>query len=113
MMRSIAAAVFCALFAVGAFAGPPSTIRGDANGDGATDALDIFYIANHVFAAGPVDSECRADADSDATFSGADDDFLSAYLFAGGPAPTQPTSFQDADGDGYGNAAITYLGCPS
>jgi hypothetical protein len=59
---------------------------GDANGDGFVSVLDVFYLINHLFAAGPVPLG-RANVNGDSVISVTDVFYLINYLFAGGPAP--------------------------
>ena len=64
-------------------------LRGDANGDGVVDVLDVFYLANYLFAAGaPPASTCLGDANADGVIDPRDIFYLVNYLFAHGPAPT-------------------------
>jgi hypothetical protein len=68
---------------LGAFEVEP---QGDANGDGARDVADVFYIINYLFAGGPV-PHGRANVNGDSAIDVADVFYLINYLFAGGPAP--------------------------
>ncbi len=62
-------------------------IRGDINGDGVVDTVDLRLVL-------PVNSDegCRArhDVNNDGDFSEADIDYLENYLFFGGPPPPHP-----------------------
>jgi len=60
--------------------------KGDVNFDGTIDVLDIFYLINRLFAAGPAPLD-SGDANGD-TFTDVLDVFhLINFLFAGGPPP--------------------------
>jgi len=61
-------------------------VRGDANGDGAITAADIFYLINHLFAGGPAPIG-PGDANGDSAVTAADIFYLINFLFAGGPPP--------------------------
>ena len=65
-------------------------VAGDANGDGAIDISDVFYLVNNLFAGGPAPVR-NCDADGSGTTDIADVFFLINYLFAGGPAPQCPS----------------------
>jgi dockerin type I repeat protein len=60
--------------------------QGDVNADGATDVLDVFYLINFLFAAGP-DPIGFADTNGDGNVDVLDVFYLVNYLFAGGPLP--------------------------
>lgn len=60
--------------------------RGDANGDGAVTAADIFYLINQLFA-NVSEPAGAADANGDGQVTVADVFYLINYLFAGGPPP--------------------------
>jgi len=64
-----------------------SFIRGDINGDGVVDTVDLRLVL-------PVNNDegCRArhDVNDDGDFSAADPDYLENYLFFGGPPPPHP-----------------------
>ena len=59
---------------------------GDANGDGTVNVADVFYLINHLFAAGPGPIG-KADVDASGTVTVADVFYLINHLFAGGPPP--------------------------
>jgi len=59
---------------------------GDANGDGAVTAIDIFYLINNLFAGGPGPIS-SGDVNGDGAVTAIDIFYLINYLFAGGPAP--------------------------
>ncbi len=69
----------------------PVFVRGDANGDGALDISDPFFLALHLFVDGP-GPQCSVsgDANDDATLSIADAIFALDYLFQSGPSPAAP-----------------------
>jgi len=60
--------------------------RGDANGDGELDVLDVFFLINSLFAGGPGPAGI-GDVNGDGLVDVNDVFFLVNYLFAGGPAP--------------------------
>jgi hypothetical protein len=61
-------------------------VPSDANGDGALDVADVFYLINHLFAGGP--AACfGGDANGDGLLSVVDVFYLINYLFAGGSPP--------------------------
>jgi hypothetical protein len=68
-----------------------SLLKGDADGNGAIDVADVFYLINNLFAGGPPPAnQCVGDANSSGTVDIADVFFLVNYLFASGPAPAPP-----------------------
>ena len=68
-----------------------ASLAGDADGNGAIDVGDVFYVINALFAGGP--SPVRnADANGDGVVNVADVFYLINFLFAGGPAPSCPNS---------------------
>ncbi|MBU8869510.1 MAG: VCBS repeat-containing protein [Gemmatimonadales bacterium] len=73
-------------------------IRGDVDNSGQLDILDLDYLSEYLYSAGP-ESPCmdEADVDGNGVVEEADLDYLVAYLWAGGPAPV---SCPDQDGDG-------------
>lgn len=62
-------------------------VRGDADGSGAVNVADVFYLINAIFAAGPPPTTLGGDADGDGTVDVADVFYLINHLFAGGPPP--------------------------
>jgi hypothetical protein len=60
--------------------------RGDADGNGAVDVEDIFYLVNYRFFGGAVPTG-NGDANSDGLVDNGDIVYLINFLFAGGPAP--------------------------
>lgn len=64
-----------------------STLVGDANGNGALEVADIFYLINFTLASGPPPLG-DGDANGDGTVSVTDVFFLINYFFGGGPLPT-------------------------
>jgi len=62
------------------------SLRGDANGDGAVNSSDIFFLINFLFASGPAPIG-SGDANSDGRVTSSDTFFLINFLFAAGPAP--------------------------
>lgn len=63
-----------------------STTAGDANGDGAYDVADIFYLINFFFADGP-QPQGNADANGDDSVTVGDIFYMINNLFSGGPPP--------------------------
>ncbi len=63
-----------------------STTAGDANGDGAYDVADIFYLINFFFADGPP-PQGNADANGDDAVTVGDIFYMINHLFSGGPPP--------------------------
>jgi DNA-binding beta-propeller fold protein YncE len=61
-------------------------LRGDANGDGAVDVVDIFFLVNTLFAAGPQPLGL-ADANADGSVDVSDIFYLINAFFSGGPPP--------------------------
>jgi hypothetical protein len=61
-------------------------VAGDANGDGALDVVDVFYLINALFAGGP-SALGSADVNGDGIVDVRDVFYLINFLFAGGPAP--------------------------
>jgi hypothetical protein len=61
--------------------------KGDANFDGTIDILDVFYLINALFAAGPAPLD-SGDANGDNLTTVLDVFHLINYLFAGGPQPS-------------------------
>jgi hypothetical protein len=64
-----------------------STAVGDANGNGATDVADVFYLINFTLASGPPPLG-DGDANGDNGVSVTDIFFLINFFFGGGPTPT-------------------------
>jgi dockerin type I repeat protein len=62
---------------------------GDANGDGAVDVSDVFFVINFLFAGGKIPPGL-ANVNGDADLSIADVFYVINALFAGGPAPNCP-----------------------
>ncbi len=81
-----------------------STTAGDANGDGAVDAADIFYLVNFLLADGAPPAG-DGDANGDGAVSVTDIFYLINYIFSGGPPPVPVT--------GSGFAAATAVRQPS
>jgi len=69
--------------------GPGGFGRGDANGDGAITAADIFFLINALFGGGS-SAVGNGDANNDGVVNASDVFFLIYHLFSGGPAPTAP-----------------------
>jgi hypothetical protein len=68
--------------------GPPSTIWGDANGDGTVNVSDAVFLIQYIFAGGPApDPLMVADANCDGYVNISDAVFIITYIFAGGPEP--------------------------
>ena len=63
-------------------------LRGDANGDGVINSVDIVYLINYLFISGPAPVPLAAgDANSNGVVNAADVVYLVNYLFIGGPPP--------------------------
>jgi CSLREA domain-containing protein len=62
---------------------------GDANGDGALNVSDVFFLVNYLFAGGPIPVGL-ANVNGDGTVTVADVFALVNFLFASGSAPTCP-----------------------
>ncbi|MCK4386050.1 MAG: immune inhibitor A, partial [candidate division Zixibacteria bacterium] len=63
-------------------------IRGDANGDGKVDVIDVVYLINYLFKEGPAPVPFEAgDANSDGKVNVDDIVYLINYLFGEGPPP--------------------------
>ena len=60
--------------------------RGDVNADGSVTVIDVFYLLNHLFAAGPGPIG-SGDCNSDGSVGVTDVFYLLNFLFAGGPPP--------------------------
>lgn len=63
-----------------------SAQHGDANGDGAVDISDVFYLINMIFAGGP-GPVAPSDANGDGKVDISDVFYLINFIYAGGPAP--------------------------
>jgi uncharacterized delta-60 repeat protein len=62
--------------------------RGDANGDGVIDIVDVVYLLNYLFVYGPAPEPLETgDANCDGVVDVSDIVYLLNYLFVGGPAP--------------------------
>jgi dockerin type I repeat protein len=61
-------------------------LKGDANGDGAVDVADVFYLINALFAGGPAPIGC-SDVNADLAINVGDVFYLINFLFANGPSP--------------------------
>jgi hypothetical protein len=59
---------------------------GDVNADGKVDVLDVFYLINYLFAAGPAPIG-KGDVNGSTATDVVDVFYLISFLFAGGPAP--------------------------
>jgi hypothetical protein len=65
-----------------------SFTRGDANGDGVIDIVDVVYLINYLFLGGPPpDPMAAGDATCDGVVDAADVVHLLNYLFVNGPPP--------------------------
>ncbi|MBK7147116.1 MAG: hypothetical protein IPH76_18690 [Xanthomonadales bacterium] len=80
MNRAFQESSACALVAF-------STRAGDANGNGALDVADIFYLINFLLSDGAAPLG-DGDANGDGAVSVTDIFFLVNYFFGGGPIPT-------------------------
>jgi hypothetical protein len=77
---------YAALFSPGDVLGQRLNRNGDANGDGKTDVLDVFYLINFLFAAGPPPVG-PADVNGTDGVTVVDVFHLINFLFAGGAPP--------------------------
>ena len=67
----------------------PSFKRGDVNGDGKIDVVDVVYLINYLFNDGPPPCPKEAgDANCDGSVNVIDVVYLINYLFGGGPPPS-------------------------
>jgi hypothetical protein len=68
-----------------------SFVRGDANGDGTVNGLDVVYLLNYFKGYGPAPDPIEAaDANGDGSTNGLDVVYLVAYLKGGPPPPPSP-----------------------
>lgn len=67
-------------------------VRGDANGDGASDIADPVYVLDLLFAAGSTSCENASDVNDDDAVDIADVIFSLSALFSGGPRVPPPNS---------------------
>lgn len=65
-------------------------IRGDADGSGEIDIVDVVRSLNHLFLSQPSDCVVALDANDDDEVDIADPLYLLAYAFDGGPTPPAP-----------------------
>jgi uncharacterized delta-60 repeat protein len=66
-------------------------LRGDANGDGMINIVDVVYLINFLFIEGPPPNPFAAgDANCNGYIAVADVVYLINYLFIGGPPPCEP-----------------------
>ncbi len=63
-----------------------STTVGDGNGDGLTDAADVFYLIQYLYGGGPP-PQGDADANGDDVLDAGDVFYLINHVFGGGPPP--------------------------
>ena len=84
-------------------AGPPSFVRGDANGDSNFDIADSVNVLTQLFVPGTKASLCQdaSDANDDGAVNIADAIYMLSALFASGavPAPPYPNCGDDATAD--------------
>jgi hypothetical protein len=65
-----------------------SVVRGDANGDGVINSVDVVYLINYLFIVGPEPQPWEAgDVDCNGIVNVSDVVYLINYLFIGGPPP--------------------------
>jgi hypothetical protein len=63
-------------------------LRGDANGDGLINVVDVVYLINYLFISGPAPNPLEAgDCNCDGNVDVSDVVYLINYLFIGGPSP--------------------------
>jgi hypothetical protein len=89
----------------------------DANGDGAIDPSDIFYLVNYLFSGGPAPAGAAGlmsgDANGDHVVDPADIFYVVNYLFLGGPAPMATSGRPAVATQAQGNlAGAVTLGMP-
>ena len=72
-------------------------VRGDANGDGATDISDAVGILTVLFSSGATDCADALDGNDDGTVNIADAIYVLGYLFAGGSEPPRPFPVKGED----------------
>jgi hypothetical protein len=88
-------------------------LRGDPNGDRATDIADAIFILCSLFAAGDAPSCPKAaDADDDGTIGIADPLLLLEHLFLDGPPPPAPQGACGGDPTADGLTCPSFAGCP-
>jgi hypothetical protein len=62
--------------------------RGDANGDGIINSVDVLYLINYLFVGGPMPQPWEAgDCNCDGVINAVDVLYLINHLYAGGPPP--------------------------
>ncbi|SYZ72712.1 exported hypothetical protein [Candidatus Zixiibacteriota bacterium] len=62
-------------------------MRGDANGDGFINILDVSFIINYLYKGGPAPLLIQGDANSNGSINILDVSYLINYLYKGGPPP--------------------------
>jgi hypothetical protein len=66
-------------------------LRGDADDDGVMNIVDVVFLLNYIFVAGPPPNPpCLGDVDKDGDVDSDDALYLISYLFLGGPPPELP-----------------------
>ncbi|MCA8962318.1 MAG: hypothetical protein KDC38_17455, partial [Planctomycetes bacterium] len=93
-------------------------IRGDANGDGTLNLIDVTYHLQVLFGASSPTPGCQdaLDADDNGAVAGGDGltdvMYTLGYLFMGGPAPSAPFPACDVDPTDDALTCTTYESCP-
>ena len=95
--------------------GPPSAmfIRGNPNGDGASDLSDAVFILSYLFL-GTEKLSCldTSDVDDSGFVDISDTVFLLGYLFLGGKAPSAPLEGCGVDPTPDAVSCESFSGCP-
>lgn len=73
------------------FAGTPSYLCGDADGNSMVNISDAVYVISYIFSGGPAPSPMAAgDCDCNGFVNISDAVYLIGYIFGSGPAPCDP-----------------------
>ena len=64
-------------------------IKGDVDGSGAINILDVTYLINYLYKGGPAPDLYAADANTDSAINLLDISYLINYLYKGGPPPVK------------------------
>ena len=62
-------------------------LEGDVNGDGTTNAADVFYFINYIHGGGAAPAAGTGDVDGNGLVNAADLTYLAAYVYGRGPTP--------------------------
>lgn len=62
-------------------------LEGDVNGDGSTNAADVFYFINYFHGGGAAPAAGTGDVDGNGTVNAADLTYLVSYVYGRGPTP--------------------------